>query len=85
MGFIYKLTFKGGKSYIGLTTMSESDEQASLVRDAERYRWLRAQHWSDSKDTLTVTAARNIRLGSDCPFTERLDEAIDAARLGEKR
>lgn len=48
-------------------------------RDAERYRWLRKRHWNDS--TLFVVAGHHslVRLGTDCPSDERLDEAIDAA------
>lgn len=48
-------------------------------KDALRYRWLRAQHWDES--TLFVVAAHHsaVRLGTDCPSDERLDEAVDAA------
>ncbi|WGY69866.1 hypothetical protein KEC55_07835 [Burkholderia cepacia] len=54
-------------------------------RDAERYRWLRQQHWNES--TLFVVAGHHslVRLGTDCPSDERLDAAIDAASAGEGR
>jgi len=54
-------------------------------RDAERYRWLRKRHWNDS--TLFVVAGHHslVRLGTDCPSDERLDEAIDAAMQEQKR
>lgn len=46
---------------------------------AERYRWLREQHWNYS-DLVVVTRPRqNVKLGSDCPCADRLDAAIDAA------
>ena len=46
------------------------------IRDAERYRKLRANHWSQGG--LVVTDVKNIAFGSaDCPSLERLDEMID--------
>jgi hypothetical protein len=60
--------------------MAEEGEQvrrlAEYRKDAERYRWLRAQHWSDS--WLCVTYAHSVPPGCDCPSSDRLDEAIDA-------
>lgn len=47
--------------------------------DAERYRWLRGQHWYDN----TIVAVRfpkdAVKLGHDAPSGERLDELIDDA------
>jgi hypothetical protein len=52
---------------------------AEYKEDAERYRWLRAQHWTDN----TIGAVRNpkeaIKLGYDAPSEVRLDEFIDEA------
>ncbi len=50
-------------------------ENAALKKDASRYRLLRKSHWSD--EGLCVTEARNVKLGVDCPATERLDAALD--------
>lgn len=48
-------------------------------KDAERYRWLREQHWS-TDGTLAVVCdpTHSVYPGSDCPSGGRLDEAIDA-------
>lgn len=49
------------------------------TRDADRYRWLRAQHWTDN----TIAAVRcpkdAMKLGHDAPSEERLDALIDEA------
>lgn len=52
-------------------------EQLEKNKDADRYRKLRAMHWSDKG--LCVTMADSVKLGHDCPSLDRLDEAIDAA------
>lgn len=54
-------------------------ELAECKRDAERYRWLRAQHWATSNLTAVRNPQQALRLGSDCPSGERLDALIDAA------
>ncbi|MGU2439531.1 hypothetical protein ACTXHA_03935 [Burkholderia cenocepacia] len=47
---------------------------------ADRYRWLRKQHWSEST-LFVVSGGRScIHLGTDCPTGDRLDTTIDAAR-----
>lgn len=48
-------------------------------RDAERYRWLRAQHWSDSAVAVVTDPKQNVRLGAYCPGDILLDSAIDEA------
>jgi hypothetical protein len=48
--------------------------------DAERYRWLRVQHWYAAKLCVVTDPKRNVRLGTDCPSDARLDELIDAER-----
>ena len=51
----------------------------SYKKDAERYQWLRKQHWNDS-DFCVVSAPKfNVHLGTICPSNEMLDGAIDAA------
>lgn len=60
-------------------------ENAELRKDAERYQWLRNQHWNES--TLFVVAGgwSVVALGVDCPSGERLDAAIDAAMEGRNQ
>lgn len=57
--------------------MSELDE---LHRDAERYRWLRAQNWNEAPLCVVARPKEAVRLGYDCPSLDRLDAAIDASR-----
>jgi hypothetical protein len=52
---------------------------AGTEKDAERYRWLRAQHWNESNMAVVRYPKTSVKLGFDCPSGERLDEAIDAA------
>ena len=52
-------------------------ERAELKRDAERYRWLRAQDWYDSPLCVLSNPKHSVKLGSDCPSRERLDQKID--------
>ena len=52
-----------------------ADQQ--LHADAERYRWLRKQHWSDSQLAVVSNPKENVRLGTYCPSEEQLDAAID--------
>lgn len=49
--------------------------------DAARYRWLREQHWYDAQLCVVAGPKQAVKLGHDCPSGERLDAAIDAARL----
>jgi len=53
---------------------------ADVERDAERYRWLRGQHWSKN-GLCVVENSRSgiIQLGAYCPSMEMLDNDIDAA------
>ena len=55
-----------------------SERAAGLELDAERYRWLRAQHWSESAVAVVSDPKQNVRLGAYCPSDTLLDEAIDA-------
>ena len=47
--------------------------------DAERYRWLREQQWNTASLFVVAGSKDRVRLGTDCPSLDRLDEAIDAA------
>jgi hypothetical protein len=47
-------------------------------RDAERYRWLRMQHWNNSSIFVVADNKSSLRLGTRCPSTGQLDELIDA-------
>lgn len=53
-------------------------EVEELRRDAERYRWLRKQHWSNRILLIVVSPPGALRAGTDCPSLVRLDEMIDA-------
>lgn len=57
-------------------------ELAEFETDARRYRRLRQLNWSDGG--LTVTFAANVRLGSDCPSEDRLDNFIDDMIIADK-
>ena len=54
-------------------------ESARLRDDAERYWWLREQHWDDSVLCVTTHPKQNLILGAYCPSEKLLDAAIDAA------
>lgn len=47
--------------------------------DAERYRWLRAQHWSDNNIAVVRNPRDAMKLGHDAPSGDRLDAFIDEA------
>ena len=49
------------------------------TRDAERYRWLREQHWNEADMAVVCYPKKSVKLGFDCPSGQRLDEALDAA------
>lgn len=53
-------------------------------KDAERYRWLRNQHWDGSEIFVIKDDRTRIRLGTYCPSNEMLDTEIDAAMNGGK-
>ena len=48
-------------------------------QDAERYRWLRNQHWYDSDLCVVLYPKNSVKLGSVCPCSVYLDSAIDVA------
>ena len=59
------------------------EENASLRADAERYRWLRAQHWSDNLVAVVFEPKDNVILGSFCPYEDLLDDLIDKEMRSE--
>lgn len=59
---------------------AQSPEVQALRKDAERYRWLRQQHWSDSEICVVTNPKQAVMLGHECPSLDRLDAAIDHAR-----
>lgn len=65
-----------------LAALRAQPDHSELVKDAARYRWLREQHWGDSKFAVVSNPKTAVNLGSICPSRELLDEAIDAA-IGE--
>lgn len=56
-------------------------ERDVLRRDAERYRWLRAQHWNTSPLCVVAEPKDAVKLGHCCPSGEYLDIAVDDAML----
>ena len=54
-------------------------ENEALRKDAERYRWLRGQHWNESEMAVVCHPKKAVKLGFDCPSEGRLDSAIGAA------
>ena len=56
---------------------SMKQEIESLKKDAARYRWLRKQNWFDSDIAVVRSPNESIKIGYDCPSTERLDDYID--------
>lgn len=58
-------------------------ECEKLRKDAERYRWLRMADWRDSPLCAVRNPAKQVKLGSDCPSRDRLDDAIDVAMQGD--
>jgi hypothetical protein len=49
------------------------------ARDAARYRWLRRQNWNEADMFVVAGSKSQVRLGTDCPGLNRLDDAVDAA------
>ena len=57
------------------------EQAAALELDAERYRWLRKQHWSGSAISVVSNPKQNTQLGAYCPSEDLLDAVIDALML----
>jgi hypothetical protein len=60
------------------------DKFLRLVRDVERYRWLREQTWNSSLLAVVEDPRNSVKLGCDCPSHARLDERIDLSMLAER-
>lgn len=58
---------------------------AAAQRDAERYRWMRAQQWDTSNLFVVAGGKDRVKLGTDCPSSERLDALVDAAIASEEK
>lgn len=56
-----------------------AQEVKALRADAEQYRWLRAQNWSDG--TLTVLRSADLPLGVQTFSGQLLDDAITVRRM----
>lgn len=50
---------------------------ATVERDAARYRWLRAQHWDSGPLAVVRNPKDAVKLGYEAPSGDRLDAAID--------
>ncbi len=55
----------------------EDAELEAMRKDAERYRWLRAQHWSTSRLAVVCDPRSSIKLGYFAPSEALLDHEID--------
>ena len=60
---------------------AERAELEALRKDAERYRWLRAQHWNTGQLCVVAEPKDAVKLGHCCPSGEYLDIAVDDAML----
>lgn len=54
-----------------------SVDVARLQRDAERYRFLREQHWYDGDIAVVKNPKECVAPGSMCPSFDNLDATID--------
>lgn len=55
-----------------------------VVRDAERYRWIRAQTWDGGILAVVDDPKHSLKLGSDCLSHARLDDRIDLVNLARR-
>jgi len=64
--------------------LAHIDAQAAEIErlrvDAERYKWLRKQHWNEGPIAVVVSPKKHTRLGAICPSLELLDDTIDHMR-----
>lgn len=67
---------RNGPNFRAIQSLRQDCE--ALRKDAERYRWLRAQHWDSSAICCVVDPKLCTKLGSYCPSLELLDQAVDA-------
>lgn len=57
----------------------------AIWRDAQRYRWLRNQHWAFENADVVVAERSAVRLGGLTFSFERLDRICDEGRRREPR
>ena len=57
--------------------LSWEAKRKALEKDAERYRWIRKQHWSENLLGVVVRPKDQTKLGSMLPSMELLDDTID--------
>ena len=76
--------FDGHTDTAWMAWQARSALSASDAVDAQRYRWLREQHWSNSDICCVDEPKQNVRLGGTCPSGDLLDSAIDAAMRKDK-
>ena len=50
------------------------------TEDAERYRTLRALHWSNSEMCVVTNPKDSVQLGTLCPSEDQLDTMVDKIR-----
>lgn len=64
------------------------DKLEETIKDlqlaADRYNFLREQQWNTGPIAVVKYPKDNVKLGSDCPSMERLDEIIDVCMKREK-
>lgn len=53
---------------------------SAATQNAERYQWLREQHWHNSNMCVVINPKAQVKLGTQCPSLDRLDILIDEAR-----
>lgn len=71
------------KMWKDFVSLQRGDVQ-QLCKDAERYRWLREQHWHNSSVAIVCKPKENVKLGSTCLSHELLDSMIDSEIAKEK-
>ena len=76
--------FDGHTDTAWMAWQARSALSAGDAVDAQRYRWLREQHWSNSDICCVDEPKQNVRLGGTCPSGDLLDSAIDAAMRKDK-
>lgn len=73
-GWYRNMNFARFAALVAAKARAEAPEEAGLLAA------LAANHWFDSPETLVVTHARNLKLGSQTYTGDRLVEAIRAAQ-----
>lgn len=61
--------------------LSPEEYAEGLRKNAERYRWLRAQHWSTSPLCVVAAPKDSVKLGHCCPNGDYLDFEMDAVMV----